>query len=109
MRSVLITGGCGFIGLNLAKQLTAEGYRVRLMDNLSPQIHGVLPNFAGNAILQNSNLELMRGDVRLRSDWDTALHGVDCVVHFAAETGTAQSMYEIERYTSTNTLGTALL
>lgn len=109
MRSVLITGGCGFIGLNLAQQLTTEGYRVRLLDNLSPQIHGVLPNLTGTSALQNPNVELIRGDVRLRSDWDRALYGVDCVVHFAAETGTAQSMYEIERYTNTNMLGTALL
>ena len=40
-QKVLITGGLGFIGLSLARTLVQRGMQVRLMDNLSPQIHGV--------------------------------------------------------------------
>ena len=109
INQVLITGGCGFIGLHLAERLSQDEYRVRLMDNLSSQIHGAVPYLAGASILQAPNVELLRSDVRVRRDWEEALKGVECVIHFAAETGTAQSMYEIERYTNTNVLATALL
>ncbi len=40
---VLITGGLGFIGLELARTLVRRGMTVRLLDNLSPQIHGAVP------------------------------------------------------------------
>ena len=40
MRSVLITGGAGFIGSHVADERIANGYRVRALDNLTPQIHG---------------------------------------------------------------------
>lgn len=44
-----------------------------------------------------------------REDWMKALDGQDAVIHLAAETGTGQSMYEIEKYVNTNIGGTALL
>ena len=43
MKNVLITGGAGFIGSNLALKLIAKGYKVTVLDNLSPQIHGENP------------------------------------------------------------------
>jgi len=52
---------------------------------------------------------VFRGDVRKPSDWALALEHAGCVIHLAAETGTAQSMYEISRYTATNVGGTAIL
>ena len=55
------------------------------------------------------SVELHRGDVRDRSAVRAALHGVDVVYHLAAAVGVGQSMYEIEHYTSTNNLGTAVL
>ena len=105
----LITGGLGFIGLHVAQVLAGAGRRLVLLDNLSPQIHGVLPAGDWAALLSNPNIELLRGDVRCSADWARALDGVDCVIHLAAETGTAQSMYEIRRYVRTNDLGTAAL
>lgn len=106
---VLITGGAGFIGKELARQLVREGRQVRLMDNLSAQIHGAIPDFSALAVLRDPRVEVCRGDVCSRRDWEAALTGVSCVVHLAAETGTAQSMYEIARYTETNVGGTASL
>ena len=46
---------------------------------------------------------------RALGDWDVALDNASAVIHLAAETGTAQSMYEISRYTETNIGGTAAL
>jgi dTDP-L-rhamnose 4-epimerase len=105
---VLITGGLGFIGLALARTLVRRGMTVRLLDNLSPQIHGVAPPELDN-LLAEGRVEVMLGDVCQRGDWLLALRDVASVVHLAAETGTGQSMYRIGDYTSTNVLGTALL
>jgi dTDP-L-rhamnose 4-epimerase len=108
-QKVLITGGLGFIGLALARTLVREGMTVRLLDNLSPQIHGVDPQLELGALLEKHDVEVMRGDVCERPDWVVALKDVSSVVHLAAETGTGQSMYRIADYTSTNVMGTALL
>ena len=108
-QKVLITGGLGFIGLALARTLVRRGMTVRLLDNLSPQIHGVDSQPELGALLEEHHVEVMRGDVCQRRDWVLALRDVASVVHLAAETGTGQSMYRIGDYTSTNVLGTALL
>jgi dTDP-L-rhamnose 4-epimerase len=104
---VLVTGGSGFIGSHLISQLLASGFAIRILDNLSPQIHGEVPN--GLDWLGQNNIDFVRGSVTLRSDLERALHGVSYIIHLAAETGTGQSMYEISRYNDVNTQGTALL
>jgi dTDP-L-rhamnose 4-epimerase len=106
---VLISGGLGFIGLALARTLVRDGTAVRLLDNLSPQIHGAVPQLELGNLLEERDVEVMRADVCRRQDWVSALSDVTSVVHLAAETGTGQSMYRIGDYTSTNVLGTALL
>lgn len=109
MKNVLITGGAGFIGSNLAHKLLKKGYTVTVLDNLSPQIHG---DDAGKSVLYNSikdDVRFIKGDVVERKDWEKAIEGQNIIVHLAAETGTGQSMYEIERYTRVNIGGTALL
>jgi dTDP-L-rhamnose 4-epimerase len=106
---VLITGGLGFIGLALARTLVQRGMTVRLLDNLSPQIHGALPRPELGALRGDDHVEVVLGDVCDRQDWVSALRDVASVVHLAAETGTGQSMYRIGDYTNTNVLGTALL
>lgn len=109
VEKVLITGGIGFIGTQVAKLLLDQGKRVILLDNLSTQIHGHIPNISSYWLLGNANVEVYRGDVSNLRDWDAVLSDVKSVVHLAAETGTAQSMYEIYRYTKTNVGGTAQL
>jgi dTDP-L-rhamnose 4-epimerase len=104
MKPILITGGAGFIGAHLARQAMESGRAVRILDNLSPQVHGGDPAYEPPA-----GAEFLRGDVTKREDWVTALEGVDTVVHLAAETGTGQSMYEIDRYYRVNVHGTAVL
>jgi dTDP-L-rhamnose 4-epimerase len=108
-KTVLITGGLGFIGLALARTLVRRGMKVRLLDNLSPQIHGLGAQPELGTLLEQHDVEVMLGDVCQRQDWVSALSDVTSVVHLAAETGTGQSMYRIGDYTGTNVLGTALL
>lgn len=110
MKNILITGGAGFIGSNLALKLISKGYSVSVLDNLSPQIHGENPLKTSplyNKILNKVNFIL--GSVTNPNDWRKALIKQDAIVHLAAETGTGQSMYEIERYTSNNIGGTSLM
>ncbi len=105
-KHVLITGGAGFIGSHVARELLRQGYTVRALDNLSPQVHGAgqtRPSYL------DADVELMVGDVRDPVTVQKALKGVDAVYHFAALVGVGQSMYEIVRYTDVNNSGTATL
>jgi dTDP-L-rhamnose 4-epimerase len=104
--NILITGGAGFIGSHLADELIRRGHRVRALDILSPQVHG---NEDTRPAYLHDDVELQLGDVRDAAAVRRALDGVDAVYHFAAAVGVGQSMYEIGHYTSTNTLGTAVL
>lgn len=112
MKRILITGGAGFIGSNLSKSLIAKGYEVVLLDNLSKQIHGDNPSQT-SPIFSNLSKEVLfiKGDVTSRADLEKVIVDMKCdaIIHFAAETGTGQSMYEIERYNHVNISGTALL
>lgn len=110
MKHVLITGGAGFIGSNVALKLVAQGVKVTVLDNLSPQIHGDNPETT-SPLYQSikDKVRFIKGTVTSRDDWRKALDGVDAVLHLAAETGTGQSMYEIEKYVNVNIGGTAIL
>ncbi|NQW95214.1 MAG: NAD-dependent epimerase/dehydratase family protein [Polaromonas sp.] len=103
--NVLITGGAGFIGQRLSVLLISQGWNVRILDSFSPQVHS---SDALSASLQGK-VDLIKADVRDREALRLALTGVAVVVHLAAETGTGQSMYEIERYFNVNVQGTAIL
>ncbi|HEU0045010.1 SDR family NAD(P)-dependent oxidoreductase [Sphingomonas sp.] len=102
---ILVTGGAGFIGRFVVEELLRRGNSVRVFDSLIPQVHGAVN---GSKML-NKEAELVRGDVRDDDAVSRALDGVDSVIHLAAEVGVGQSMYEVERYTSTNDVGTAVL
>lgn len=104
---MLVTGGAGFIGRHITARLQSAGQWVRWLDNLDPQVHG--PNAAENPDYCRPANDMILGDVRARDDWERALEGIDTVVHLAAQTGTAQSMYRVAGYTDVNVGGTALL
>ncbi|MBS7456275.1 NAD-dependent epimerase/dehydratase family protein [Coralloluteibacterium stylophorae] len=105
-KTLLITGGAGFIGSYLADQLLEAGHRVRVLDNLSPQVHG---GDCERPAYLTDDVELVRGDVRDPDAVQKALEGVDGVYHLAAAVGVGQSMYQVAEYTSINNLGTAVL
>jgi len=110
MKTILITGGAGFIGSNLALKLIEKGYLVTVLDNLSEQIHGENPE--KTSPLYNSikdKVTFIKGTVTNEEDWKKAIAGQDAIVHYAAETGTGQSMYEVKKYTEVNIQGTALM
>ena len=103
--AVLVTGGAGFIGRAVTKELLRRGCNVRVLDNLIEQVHGDRErpeDFPEDA-------ELIVGDIRNKDVAAHSLKGVDCVVHLAAEVGVGQSMYAVERYTSVNETGSAVL
>ncbi|CAM3965850.1 NAD-dependent epimerase/dehydratase family protein [Flavobacterium antarcticum] len=110
MKNILITGGAGFIGSNLALKLMKKGHKITVLDNLSTQIHGKNPETT-SPLYQSIKDEVtfINGTVTSRGDWEKALKNQHVVVHYAAETGTGQSMYCIEKYTEVNIKGTAIL
>ena len=110
IKNVLITGGAGFIGSNLALKLISKGYNVTVLDNLSPQIHGDNPTETSPLYLSiKDKVKFIHGTVTSKTDWEEALKDQDAIVHYAAETGTGQSMYEVEKYVDVNINGTALM
>lgn len=107
-KNILITGGAGFIGSSLSLTLIKKGYNVTVLDNLSLQIHGNNPNESELYKRIRDKVNFIKGDVTKKKDWLKALKGQEVVVHLAAETGTGQSMYEIEKYVNVNISGTAI-
>jgi dTDP-L-rhamnose 4-epimerase len=105
-KQILITGGAGFVGSHLADGLLHAGHAVRIFDHLTPQVHGTAHGMGRPAYL-SADAELIVGDVRDPIRMREALVGVDVIFHFAATVGVGQSMYEISRYMSVNTQGTA--
>lgn len=109
MSRVLITGGAGFIGSSLAAELSRRGHEITVLDNLLPKIHGSDPESSPLLAVARQHARVVIGDVTTRSDLEGALEGQDVVVHLAAETGTGESMYQIEHYSRVNVGGTATL
>ncbi len=109
-KKILITGGAGFIGSNLALYLIQKGCEITVLDNLSPQIHGDEPELTSP--LYNSikdKVHFIKGTVTSKADWEKAIADNEVIVHYAAETGTGQSMYQVHHYTEVNIGGTALM
>lgn len=108
-RRLLITGGAGFIGARVALRLASEGWHVRVLDALLPQVHGPAPHELPVIRDLRRVAELIVGDVRDRRVCACALAHCTHVLHLAAETGTGQSVYSTARYADANVLGTATL
>jgi dTDP-L-rhamnose 4-epimerase len=98
MRTVLVTGGSGFIGTHVTRALAATGYAVRILDLVPP----------ADAATQ-AGTELMLGDVQDPAVVAEALSGMDVVCHHAATVGMGLDLSDLPRYTSNNDLGTAVL
>lgn len=99
---VLLTGGIGFIGLKTAKKLVEQGHEVFALDSLLEQVHQDIE--AEKAAFPG---EIFVGDVSEFTAWEQ-LPQADAIIHLAAETGTAQSMYETDRYRRVNVEGTRI-
>ncbi|MFB6295006.1 MAG: SDR family NAD(P)-dependent oxidoreductase [Candidatus Nanohaloarchaea archaeon] len=103
-KTVLVTGGAGFIGSHIVDMLVEEGYDVRVLDNFDQQVHnGDIPDYL------NDEVEYIVADVRNREQVKEALDDVDLVSHQASAVGVGQSMYKIQHYADANVTGTATL
>lgn len=101
-RTILVTGGAGFIGSHTADALARLGYSVRILDNLQSEVHdGRWPNY-----VRGKGFELLRGDVRERRVWERALKAVHAVFHLAAY---QDQRLDFSTFFETNTVSTALL
>ncbi len=98
---ILVTGGAGFIGSHTVDGLLARGYRVKILDSLEEPVHP-----QGKSPYLPQGAEFLLGDVRERSDWEKALHGVDAVFHLAAY---QDYLTDFSKFFHVNCVGTALL
>lgn len=96
MKSVLVTGGAGFIGSHLCEGLLARGYQVRVLDNLS----------YGNRDWVPTEAEFLEGDIRDMAACQRAAAGMDGVFHLAAMSRSGPSQDLIELCTASNITGT---
>jgi len=103
-KKILVTGGAGFVGTHLCRELIRRGLSVRVLDNLDPQVHG---RKARRPQTLPQAVEWMRGDVTRPADVEKAVSGVDAIYHLAAAVGVGQSMYQIRHYVHTNSMGGA--
>lgn len=110
VKKVLLTGGAGFIGAEIVNRLSETGkWDIVVLDIMSEQIHG--SQWTRSYLYQSiqDKCHFIKGSV---CDLDTmrdALERCDVVIHLAAETGTGQSMYQINHYNDTNIMGTSNL
>ena len=107
---VLITGGAGFIGSEIVKCLYETGkHEVTVFDNMSEQIHG--SNWHESYLYRSieGKCNFIKGDIRNLQDVQSAIDRNEVIIHLAAETGTGQSMYQINQYNEVNIMGTSNL
>lgn len=100
---VLLTGGAGFIGQHVMRELRNRGHAVRILDSLRPDVH------ADRGWTPPSGVDLVTADVRDAGAIDRALTGVDAVLHLAAKVGLGVDVSDLPDYASSNDAGTAEL
>lgn len=102
-KTVLVTGGAGFIGSHITDHLIQHGYDVIVYDNLDDQVHDGMPDYA------NPGAEYVIADLRDREQLVSVVERADIVCHQAGAVGVGQSAYEIESFVDVNSRGTATL
>jgi UDP-glucose 4-epimerase len=102
MARYLVTGGCGFIGSNLAEYLVSQNHEVRILDNLSTGKRENISAFA-------DRVEFIEGDLLDKAAVARAVHGVDYVLHQAALPSVPRSIEDPETSNRVNVEGTVIL
>lgn len=97
MKSYLVTGGCGFIGVNLVSRLVAQGGHVRVLDNLS---------LGKREYVEPFGVEVVVGDVRDPAAVAQAVEGMETVIHLAAHTRVIDSISDPQLNFEINARGT---
>ena len=104
MKNVLITGGCGFIGSNLAKSLILKGMNVTIFDNLSRE--GSVKNLEWLKTNYNNSFKFIEGDIRNFDAIKKVIHLKDSVFHLAAQVAVTNSVMDPKLDFDINALGT---
>lgn len=100
VKTVLLTGGAGYLGSVLCRQLLRKGYKVKVLDNLTYGQEGIKDLF------KKKNFEFIEGDVRNISDITGAMEGADAVIHLAAIVGDPASGLDPKKTIEINYLST---
>lgn len=100
---VLLTGGAGFIGRHVLRELVARGHDVRVLDSLRSDVHGK------NPARKIEDVDVIVADVRDATAVDQAVQGMDAVLHLAAKVGLGVDVSDLPDYASSNDAGTAVL
>lgn len=108
--NILITGGAGFIGNAVVKDLYKNSSNdVIVLDALTEQIHGTDPDKSYLYKEIADKCHFIKADIRNYKSVEEAVKKCDFIIHLAAETGTGQSMYQINQYNEVNIMGTSNL
>ena len=110
MKKILVTGGSGFIGAEIVNQLYRnEEWDITVLDAMTEQIHG--KNWQESYLYKTieGKCQFIKGSVCDLSTVQNAIGDSEVILHLAAETGTGQSMYQINQYNETNVMGTSNL
>jgi UDP-glucose 4-epimerase len=97
MTKVLVTGGAGYIGANICKELLKHGYQVRVLDNFSNGL---------KSRLEGMNVEVIQGDILDRSVLTSTMKEIDAVIHLAAKKSVEESVKSPIKYYENNFSGT---
>ncbi len=106
MQNILITGGAGFMGIHLCNELISHGYKVTVLDNLSPHVHGL---DAERPDRIHKDVGLIIGDIRDVFTVEPLVKKADAVVHLAAIGSDGKSMDQIQELHDVNNIGTSVL
>ena len=108
MKNILITGGSGFIGSEIVNQLYTTGkWNITVLDSMTEQIHG--KDWKKSYLYRQieDKCHFVRGSVTDINILLPLVKESEYIIHLAAETGTGQSMYQINQYNETNVMGTS--
>ncbi len=103
MKTILVTGGAGFLGYHVALKLLSKGYKLRILDNLS------FGNHALKSLKKKFKFEFVKGDIRDLQTVLKIMEGTDAVIHLAGIVGDPASKLDPTESTEINHLSTKLL